>query len=131
MSTSEGQTGAEGDPATGGQPKVVCCHDELYVDESSPYGHVYCEAEGLAVGEPCTCAGNYMMSGIGCQYSGEARVPFCCFGDIAECCFYGPPPPPGAQQNPWTIECATCACGTPETAGVGNPTRDPADGQCH
>lgn len=130
MSTSEGQTGSEGDPTTGGQPKVVCCHDEAYEEGTSPYGHVYCEAEGLEVGETCMCRGTYIMVGIGCEYGGEERVPFCCYGEIAECCPYGPAPLPNTEPNPWTLECATCSCGTPDKEGVGSPTRDPADAQC-
>lgn len=121
---------ADGMPTTDGEPQVVCCHDEAYVDAPSPYGHLYCEIEGLELGEACVCRGDNAMAGIGCMYGGEPRVPFCCYGDIAECCPVGPAPAPGARQNPWTIECARCACGTPETAGVGSPTLDPADADC-
>ncbi len=129
-SSSGGQADSEGHAATEGSSKVVCCHDEAYEEGASPYGHVYCDVEGLELGESCTCQGNYTMAGVGCEYGGEDRVPFCCFGEIAQCCAFGPPPLPGAQQDPWTVECSTCSCGTPETIGVGGPTRDPADAQC-
>ena len=113
---------------TGAEPLVACCHDEAFPDGDSPYGRIYCDIPGVELGEHCSC--NPVFSdGIGCEYSGEERVPFCCWGEIAECCAVGDPPAAGPAQNPWTIPCARCAC-SPNQSGVGSPSWDPDDAQC-
>lgn len=120
--------GSEGQSETGAEPLVACCHDEAFPDGDSPYGRIYCDIPGVELGEHCSC--NPVFSdGIGCEYSGEERVPFCCWGEIAECCAVGDPPAAGQAQNPWTIPCARCAC-SPNQSGVGSPSWDPDDAQC-
>lgn len=122
--TEPGPDGSE----TGRVDQVVCCHDEAFVNGDSPYGRIYCEHEDVELGERCSC-GTAFSEGIGCIYGGEDRVPFCCWGEIAECCVLGRPPAEGDLQNPWTIACERCSC-SPERHGIGSPTWDAADAQC-